>query len=123
LGRFGDVGFAARNTGVGGAITFNIARFPWKRLSMEEGITIDESDGHDAKTRDFRRDSFEPASNVTVERDWHPEKHSTPSISTAAGMQTEESDEQPRNDFVCMQISLELVSKVTADMDGHSLKQ
>jgi hypothetical protein len=57
-------------------------------------MQIDESDEQDKKADSSIDESFEPDSNVTVERDSHPEKQLLPSFSTEEGMQIDESDEQ-----------------------------
>jgi hypothetical protein len=41
------------------------------RISREEGMQIDESDEHPNNADCSIRESFEPDSNVTVERDLH----------------------------------------------------
>jgi hypothetical protein len=43
-------------------------------FSTEEGMQIDESDEHQANARSSIDESFEPDSNVTVERDTHRKK-------------------------------------------------
>jgi hypothetical protein len=36
---------------------------------------------------------------VRIEREWHPEKHSLPSLSTEEGMQIDESDGHEENAY------------------------
>jgi hypothetical protein len=54
----------------------------------------DESDEQNQNADLAIDESFEPDSNVTLERDLHPSKHFLPSISTEEGMKIDESDEQ-----------------------------
>jgi hypothetical protein len=54
---------------------------------------MDESDEQQQNAFSSIDDSFEPDSNVTVERDSHSEKDSFPSFSTEEGIQIDESDE------------------------------
>jgi hypothetical protein len=56
-------------------------------------MQIEESDEHSQNARASMDESFEPDSNVTVERDSQSEKHSSPSCSTEEGMHIDESDE------------------------------
>jgi hypothetical protein len=60
----------------------------------EETMQIEERVEHHRKAESPIVESFEPDSKVTVERDWHPEKHCRQSISTEAGMQTDARDLQ-----------------------------
>jgi hypothetical protein len=43
-------------------------------LSTDEGMQIDESDEHQENAERSIHESFEPHSNVTVERNGHPQK-------------------------------------------------
>jgi hypothetical protein len=49
-------------------------------------MQIDESDGHEENAYSSIEESWEPDSNVTVERDLHSLKQSLPSLSTEEGM-------------------------------------
>jgi hypothetical protein len=60
-------------------------------------MQIDESDEHERKASGLISESLEPDSNVTVERDLHPQKHHWPSFSTEEGMQIDESDRHEAN--------------------------
>jgi hypothetical protein len=61
--------------------------------STKEGMQIDESEEHSWNASIPIFESFEPVSNVTVERARHPVKHIQPSSSTEEGMQSDESAE------------------------------
>jgi hypothetical protein len=63
--------------------------------STEEGIQIDESDEQFENAQGEIRESREPGSNVTAERDKHSPKPT--SSSTDEGMKNDESDEQSVN--------------------------
>jgi hypothetical protein len=62
--------------------------------SIEHGMQIDAIDEQHMNASLSIRASFEPASNVTFERLWHPQKHFGQRTSTQEGMQIEESSEQ-----------------------------
>jgi hypothetical protein len=53
---------------------------PWKldlpSISTEEGMQIDESNGHEQNADSAIDESLEPDSNVTVLREFHREKQS-----------------------------------------------
>jgi hypothetical protein len=57
-------------------------------------MKIDESDEQKENADSAIDESFEPDSNVTIERDSHPKKQDLPSILTEEGMKIDESDEQ-----------------------------
>jgi hypothetical protein len=84
------------------------------------GIEIDESDEQSENANLAIDESLELDSNVIVEREQHPEKHHSPTLSTLEGMQIDESDEQPQNADSPMDESLELDSNVTVERDRHS---
>jgi hypothetical protein len=79
-------------------------------------MQIDESDEHLQNADSSICESREPDSNVTVERDSHPEKHSLSSFSTEEGMQIDESDEQTENADSSIDESLEPDSKSTFEI-------
>jgi hypothetical protein len=56
-------------------------------------MQIDESDEQQANGELAIDESLEPDSNVTNERDLHPEKQPRPTVSTEEGMQIDESHE------------------------------
>jgi hypothetical protein len=89
------------------------------RLSTEEGIQIDESEKQPLNADSARDESLERDSNVTVERDSHPKKHSLPRLSTEEGMQIDESDEHIPNTDSAMDESLEPDSNVTIERDSQ----
>jgi hypothetical protein len=60
-------------------------------------MQIDESDEQPRNAESAIDESFEPDSNVTLERDSHSQKHLSPSISTEEGMIIDESDEEEAN--------------------------
>jgi hypothetical protein len=64
---------------------------------MDGGIQIADSEEHPSNTLGSTLDSFEPLSNVRLERLGQAEKHEKPSISTDDGMEMDDSDEHPRN--------------------------
>jgi hypothetical protein len=68
-------------------------------------------------------ESLESDSNVSVERDLHPEKQFLPSLSTEEGMQIDDSDEQNQNADSPMDESLESDSNVSVERDSHPEKQ
>jgi hypothetical protein len=55
----------------------------------DDGMQIDERDEHHKNAFDSIRETLEPDSNVTIERDPQLQKHSLPIRSTNAGMQTD----------------------------------
>jgi hypothetical protein len=57
---------------------------------------------------------------VTIERDLHPKKHSSPSILTEEGMKNDESDEQSQNADSEIDESFEPDSNVIVERDLHS---
>jgi hypothetical protein len=67
-------------------------------------------------------ESREPDSNVTVERDVQSAKHPVPSFLTEDGMQSDESDPQPRNTRYPIFRSREPDSNVTVESDSHLAK-
>jgi hypothetical protein len=58
-------------------------------------MQIDKSDEQPEKAESSMIERFESDSNVTAEREEHPEKQYRESRSTEDGMQIDESDEQP----------------------------
>jgi hypothetical protein len=72
-------------------------------FSIDEGIQIDERDEHQKNADSSIDESFEPDSNVIVERDVHREKHSLQSFSTDEGIQIDESDEHRENAAVSIE--------------------
>jgi hypothetical protein len=68
-------------------------------------------------------ESLELDSNVSVERDLHPEKQSSQIFSTEQGIQIDESDEQSLNAERSIHESLELDSNVIVEIDLHLQKQ
>jgi hypothetical protein len=64
-------------------------------------------------------ESFEPDSNVTLERDEHREKHRISSVPTEEGMQIDESDEHFRNAEPEIYESFEPDSNVTLESEEH----
>jgi hypothetical protein len=60
-------------------------------------MQIDESDEHSWNAASAINESWEPDSNVTVERDPHPEKQPMPRLSTEEGMQIDERNEHSQN--------------------------
>jgi hypothetical protein len=60
-------------------------------------MQIDSSNGQFSNAPVARCDNFEPGSNVTVERDGHPEKDEPWSVSTAEGMQIDDNAGQSSN--------------------------
>jgi hypothetical protein len=63
-------------------------------ISTDEGRQIDESNEHSSNIEGSRRESLDPDSNMTLERDVHFKKQHCLSVVTDEGMQIEESDEQ-----------------------------
>jgi hypothetical protein len=86
-------------------------------------MQIDESEEQYANAYSSMDESLERDSNVTVERDLHPEKQYLPSVSTDEGMQIDESEEQYANAYSSMDESLEPDSNVTVERDLHPEKQ
>jgi hypothetical protein len=77
-------------------------------------MQIDESAMH-ALNADFSiRDSFEPDSNVIVERDWQSKKHCLEIVGREDGMQMDGTDEQHWKADSSMHDSLDPDSNVTA---------
>jgi hypothetical protein len=60
-------------------------------------IRTDESERQSVNKVGSRYTSFEPDSNVTIQRDWHRSKQNFPSTSTDEGMQIDDSDEHSEN--------------------------
>jgi hypothetical protein len=60
----------------------------------EEGMQIDESDGHFENASPVMLESVEPDANVIMRRDLHSEKQSL-RVVREGGMQMDESREQP----------------------------
>jgi hypothetical protein len=64
----------------------NDPRYSWRTVCSEDGLEIHK------RGEQFKNDIFpiyenlEPDSNMTLERDWHPSKQDSPSISTDEGM-------------------------------------
>lgn len=58
---------------------------------------MDESDKHCENARMSRDESFEPRSNVTVERDVHSAKQSRQMVSTEDGIRIDERDAHNEN--------------------------
>jgi hypothetical protein len=79
-------------------------------------MQIDESDEQQANADSLIDESFEPDSNVTVERDLQAERHLLPSFSTDEGMQIDESDEQSQNANSSIDESREPDSKNTFEI-------
>jgi hypothetical protein len=69
------------------------------------GMQIDESDEQFQNADSSIDESFEPDSNVTVERELHSEKQLLPIRSTDEEMQIDESDEQCRNADASIEVS------------------
>jgi hypothetical protein len=67
-------------------------------------------------------ESINSGSNVTVESDLHPEKHSWQSVSTEDGMQIDKSEEQFENAALSMHKSSECAPKVTVESELHPEK-
>jgi hypothetical protein len=82
-------------------------------------MQIDESDEQPQNADCSMDESLESDSNVTVERDLHPMKQVSPTLSTDEGMQIDESDEQSPNANFSMDESLEPDSNVTLERDAH----
>jgi hypothetical protein len=80
-------------------------------------MEIDESDEHPANISSSTDESLEADSNVTVEREEHPLKHTLQSRSTNDGMKIDESDEQEPKTAVSIHESFEPVSTMTAERD------
>jgi hypothetical protein len=80
-------------------------------------MQIDESDEHPENADSSIDESLEPDSNVTVERDSHPQKHLKSSLSTEDGMQIDESDGQYKNEDSAIDESLEPNSNVIVERD------
>jgi hypothetical protein len=68
-------------------------------------------------------ESFEPASNVSVERLGHSAKHFSQSLSTEHGMQIDESDKHLKNAWFSMHETFEPDSNVTLDIITQLAKQ
>jgi hypothetical protein len=83
----------------------------------------DESSEQLAQTLDSMRESLEPDSNVTAERNPQSEKHSAQRVSTAAGMQIDESDPHCANARASIDEITEPGSNVTVERAAHSQKQ
>jgi hypothetical protein len=66
-------------------------------ISTEEEIQNDESDEQSENVEPSRRESFEPGSNVTLDRHTQSEKHVDPSVAREDGTESDESDEQQEN--------------------------
>jgi hypothetical protein len=86
-------------------------------------MQIDESDEQLRNADPSIDERFEPDSNVTVERDSHPQKEPLPSVSTEEGMQIDESDEHLRNADSSIDDSRAPDSNVTVEREFHPSKQ
>jgi hypothetical protein len=84
---------------------------------------MDESDEHREKADDLMRDSFEPTSNVALERARQPEKLLSQRTSTEEGRQIDESDAQSKNAYSSICASLEPASNVTMESALQLQKQ
>jgi hypothetical protein len=82
-------------------------------------MQIHESDEHREKTDSSIDKSFEPDSNVTVERDLQPRKQPLQIFPTEQGMQMDESDEHLENAHPSIRDSLEPHSNVTLVNFSH----
>jgi hypothetical protein len=80
-------------------------------------MTIDESDEQFENVEVLRHESLEPDSKMILDRDLHPEKHSSSIFSTEEGIEMKESDEQFSNAKTPINKSLEPDSKVISDKD------
>jgi hypothetical protein len=89
-------------------------------ISTEEGMKIDENNEQPENADSAIDESWEIDSNVTVERDLHPDKHDLPSISTEEGMKIDESDEQSWNADSAIDESWESDSKITFEIVWHA---
>jgi hypothetical protein len=69
----------------------------------------------------FIRESFEPDSNETVEREEHEAKQDLPIVSTVEGMQIDDSNEQYANVKPPIDESTEPLSNTT--LEGRPAKQ
>jgi hypothetical protein len=86
-------------------------------------MQMDESEEQYTKASRSIRESFDPGSNVTIDRFTHREKQSLHRISTDEGMQIDESEEQCANADVSIRESLEPASNVTIARLTHDEKQ
>jgi hypothetical protein len=80
-------------------------------------MEMDESEEHSVKAAVSICDSFEPLSNITVERFPQEWKHRSQRISTDEGMEMDESDEQPMKAPWSTRISLESLSNSTVEQN------
>jgi hypothetical protein len=80
----------------------------------------DESDEHSQNANSAIDESWEPDSNVTVERDPHSKKQFSPVLSIEEGMQIDESDEHVQNADSAIDESWEPDSNVTVKRDLQS---
>jgi hypothetical protein len=85
-------------------------------------MQIDESDEQQKNADCPIDESFEPDSNVIVERDSHSQKHNVQNFSTDEGIQIDESDEQFQNADSSIDESFEPDSNVTVERDSHREK-
>jgi hypothetical protein len=69
----------------------------WVKVSTDEGTQTDESEGQEENADISKRESVEPASNVTLERASHSEKQPSQRTLTDEGTQMDESEEQAEN--------------------------
>jgi hypothetical protein len=82
-----------------------------------------ESDEHFQNANLSIRESLEPDSNMTIDRDSHPVKQLSSIVSTGDGIQIADSDAQWENANSPMEESLEPDSNVTVESDSHPMKQ
>jgi hypothetical protein len=67
-------------------------------------------------------ESFEPDSNVTVDRDPHPLKHRWESVSIEDGRQIDERKQQPENVKFPRDETLEFGSNISVSSERHPWK-
>jgi hypothetical protein len=80
-------------------------------------MEIDESELHFSNTSFTIRESFEPGSNVTVERALHPEKQYSQSSTTDERTLNDKSDDQFSNARLPIDDSLHPGANVTSQRD------
>jgi hypothetical protein len=83
-------------------------------------MQTDVSDEHHEKTSAPNCKSFDPNSNVTVERALHPLKQAAPTTSTEDGIQIESSDRHLENAYWPIRVSRDAESNVTVESPLHS---
>jgi hypothetical protein len=86
-------------------------------------MQIDESDEHRENAPFPIHDSRDPDSNVTVEREEHPQKQYSPTFVTDAGMQIDEIDKQSENASRSMHETLQPDSNLTLETVQQCEKQ